>query len=99
MNINFSFKGLDHSDGLKDYAEKRLHKIEKLVDQNTLIEVLFKKDKNEKKTEMKLNHNGSDYFAAEIHDEFDASIDFCVDKLTKQIKKAKERKMDSRKGE
>ncbi len=96
MNVNFSFKGLDHSTGLKDYALKRLSKLEKLITQNTQVEVFFVKDKNEKKTEIKLNHRGEDYFAAETSEEFDRSIDFCVDKIAKQIKKAKEKKIDRR---
>ena len=96
MNINFSFKGLDHSLGLKDYAEKRLTKLEKLITQNTQVEVFFVKERNEKKTEIKLNHNGEDYFAVESSEEFDHSIDFCVDKIAKQIRKAKEKKVDRR---
>ena len=98
MNINYSFRGFEtHSDGLKDYAGKRLEKIEKMVGQNTLVDVIFIKDKNEKTTEIKVNHNGDDFFATEKHDEFDASIDFCVDKIYKQLVKAKEKKVDSRK--
>ncbi len=96
MNVNYSFKGLDHSMGLKEYAEKKLVKLEKLITQNTQVEVFFVKDKNEKKTEIKLNHNGDDYFAVESSAEFDQSIDFCVDKIAKQIKKAKDKKVDHR---
>ena len=96
MNVNYSFKGLDHSMGLKEYAEKKLVKLEKLITQNTQVEVFFVKDKNEKKTEIKLNHNGNDYFAVEASEEFDQSIDFCVDKIAKQIKKAKEKLVDRR---
>jgi len=96
MNITFSFKGLEHSIGLKDYATRRLSKLERLVTANTQIEVFFIKEKNEKKIEIKLNHRGEDYFATETSDEFDRSIDFCVDKITKQIKKSKEKKIDRR---
>jgi len=96
MNINFSFKGLDHSLGLKDYATKRLSKLERLVTQNTQIEVFFVKERNEKKAEIKLNHRGEDYFAAEANEEFDRCIDFCVDKIAKQIKRSKEKKIDRR---
>lgn len=96
MNISFSFKGLEHSSGLKDYATRRLAKLERLVSSNTQVEVFFIKEKNEKKTEIKLNHRGEDYFASEASDEFDRSIDFCVDKITKQIKKSKEKKIERR---
>ncbi len=99
MNINYSFRGFEeHSDGLKDYVYKRLNKIEKLINQNAHIDIVFVKDKNVKTTEIKLNHNGEEFFASENHDEFDASIDFCVDKIYRQLVKAKEMKVDSRKG-
>lgn len=98
MNINYAFRGFEeNSDGLKDYASKRLAKVSKLVSANTIIEVIFQKDKNLKFTEIKLNHDGEEFVATESDDkEFSASIDLCVDKITKQIIKAKDRKVHSR---
>jgi ribosomal subunit interface protein len=98
MNINYAFRGFDeNSEGLKEYASKKLAKVDKLVSANTLIEVIFQKDKNLKFTEIKLNHDGEDYIATYSDDkEFSTSIDFCVDKLAKQIIKAKDRKVDKR---
>ncbi|HSW60576.1 MAG TPA: HPF/RaiA family ribosome-associated protein [bacterium] len=98
MNINYAFRGFEeNSEGLKDYASKKLGKVDKLVSANTLIEVIFQKDKNLKFTEIKLNHEGEDFIARYSDEkEFSASIDLCVDKLTKQIKKAKDRKVDKR---
>jgi len=98
MNVNYSFRGFEHSDGLKNYAGKRLTKLEKLVNQNAMIEVIFQKEKSVKITEIKLNHNGDEFIATESKDDFDASIDFCVDKIYKQVVRAKEKKVDSRKG-
>lgn len=98
MNINYAFRGFEeNSDGLRDYASKRLAKVDKLVSANTLIEVIFQKDKNLKFTEIKLNHDGEEFIARYSDEkEFSASIDLCVDKLTKQIVKAKDRKVQSR---
>jgi len=98
MNINFAFRGFDeHSDSLKDYASKRLSKVTKLVSANTYIEVVFQKDKNNKFTEIKLNHDGDDYVATDTDDkDFSTSIDLCVDKIAKQILKAKEKKVHAR---
>ncbi len=98
MNINYSFRGLDHSDGMQDYATKKISKFEKLVDATSVVDVVFVKDKNEKKTEIKCLYKGEEFFASEASDEFNASIDLCVDKVVKQLIKAKERKVDSRKG-
>jgi len=98
MNINFAFRGFEeNSDNLKDYASKRLNKVAKLVSANTYIEVIFQKDKNNKFTEIKLNHDGDDYIASDTDEkEFSTSIDLCVDKIAKQIVKAKDRKVHSR---
>ncbi|MGI6394324.1 MAG: ribosome hibernation-promoting factor, HPF/YfiA family [bacterium] len=98
MNINYAFRGFqENSDRLKDYASKKLNKIEKLVSANTLIEIVFQKEKNLKYTEIKLNHQGEDFIARESDDkDFSKSIDFCVDKLAEQIKRAKNRKIDQR---
>jgi len=98
MNINFAFRGFEeNSSALKDYASKRLSKVDKLVSANTLVDIVFQKDKNLKLTEIKVNFDGEDFVATETNDkEFSASIDLCVDKITKQIIKSKSRKVDAR---
>lgn len=98
MNINFVFRGFEeNSDGLKDYVTKKLSKIDKFVSANTVVEVVFQKDKNGKVTEIKLNHNGEEFLASDSDDkEFQTSIDLCVDKLVKQIARSKDKKVDSR---
>lgn len=98
MNISYAFRGFDESsEGLKEHASKKLAKVDKLVSANTLVEVIFQKDKNLKVTEIKLNHDGEDFIATYSDEkEFSTSIDFCVDKLTKQILKSKDRKVDKR---
>ena len=99
MNVNFAFRGFEeHSKTLKDYTEKRLQKVEKLLDMNTVVDVVFTKDKHEKVTEIIVNHNGEDFVAKNVHSEFDASIDFCVDKIHRQIVKSKEKKVHQRRG-
>jgi putative sigma-54 modulation protein len=98
MNINFAFRGFEENSGaLKDYASKKLSKVDKLVSAATLVDIVFQKDKNMKLTEIKVNFNGEDFIATETDDkEFSASIDLCVDKITKQIIKSKGKKIDSR---
>ena len=98
MNINFAFRGFEeNSDGLKDYATKKLTKLNKFVSANTFVEVVFQKEKNIKQTDIKLNLDGTDFIASESDDkEFSTSIDLCVDKLSQQIVKYKEKKIDSR---
>jgi len=97
MNVIFAFRGFEeHSQTLKEYAEKRLDKVSKLLDMNTLVDVVFTKDTHEKRTEIKVSHNGIDFLASDIHGDFDASIDLCVDKIHRQIVKDKNRKVDKR---
>ncbi len=97
MNVNFAFRGFEeHSQTLKEYTERRLQKVEKLVDMNTKIDVIFTKDKREKRTEIIINHHGVDFIASNAHSDFDASIDFCVDKIHRQIVENKDRKVHKR---
>ena len=97
MNVNFAFRGFEeHSNTLKQYAEKRLTKVTKLLDMNTMIDVVFTKDTHEKKTEIKVNHKGVDFLASDVHGDFDASIDLCIGKLHRQIVRDKDRKVGQR---
>jgi putative sigma-54 modulation protein len=92
LQIQTAFKGLDSSDAVREYAEKRIQKLAKHVQSEVHCHFVFLV---EKKTHVaQLHVNGSDFEArAESKsDTMYAAIDEVTDKIIHQSRKFKEKR-------
>lgn len=91
MNIKFIGRKIDVTQGLKDYSEKRLQRIEKFFPESADATVTFSVQKDDHIAEITVYHE-SMIFRAEIsNDDMYAAIDKAVDVLERQIRKQKTR--------
>ncbi|HQP31921.1 MAG TPA: ribosome-associated translation inhibitor RaiA [Deltaproteobacteria bacterium] len=97
MHIDITFKNVDPSEALKDYATKRLSKIGKYIDRPAEAHVILSVEKIRHKAEVTLNADGVIVNAVEITEDLYAAIDMVMDKVERQIKKHKQ-KLQERKG-
>lgn len=97
MHIDITFKNVEPSEALKDYASKRLSKIGKYLDRPSEAHVILSIEKIRHKAEVTLNADGVIINAVEITEDLYAAIDMVMDKLERQVKKHKE-KVQERKG-
>jgi len=97
MHIDITFKNVDPSEALKDYATKRLSKIGKYIDRPAEAHVILSVEKIRHKAEVTLNADGVIVNAVEITEDLYAAIDMVMDKVERQIKKHKQ-KLQDRKG-
>ncbi|HDP25942.1 MAG TPA: ribosome-associated translation inhibitor RaiA [Deltaproteobacteria bacterium] len=98
MQIDITFKNLDSSDALKEYAAKRLSKIDKYIDRTAEAHVVFSVEKRRHKADVTVNADGTVINAVEITEDLYAAIDMVMDKLERQIKKYKQ-KLQGKKGQ
>ena len=91
MQTDITFKNIDSSDALKDYANKRLSKIDKYIDRTAEAHVVLSVEKRRHKADVTLNADGAVINAVEITEDLYAAIDTVMDKLERQIKKHKEK--------
>jgi putative sigma-54 modulation protein len=98
MHIDITFKNVDPSEALKDYATKRLSKIGKYIDRPAEAHVILSVEKIRHKAEVTLNADGVIVNAVEITEDLYAAIDMVMDKVERQIKKHKQ-KLQERKGQ
>lgn len=96
MHIDITFKNIEPSEALKDYANKKLAKIGKFVGRPAEAHVILSVQKIRHKAEVTLNADGVIINAIEISEDLYAAIDLVMDKVEKQIKKHKE-KLQTRK--
>jgi len=91
MNIKFTGRKIDVTQGLKDYSEKRLQRIEKFFPESAYATVTFSVQKDNHIAEITIYHEGMIFRAEISNDDMYAAIDKAVDILERQIRKQKTR--------
>ena len=91
MKLNVRGKNFTVTEALKNYAEKKLSKIDKYFDMDTEAQVTMSVERDVHKVEVTAAINGLILRAEEATDDMYASIDQVVDKLERQISKYKTR--------
>lgn len=89
MDINVRGKNMEVTDALKDYAQKRIGKLEKYLEGFGIAQVKMEVKKDRHKVEVTVPINGMILRGEEATGDMYASIDLVVDKLEKQIEKYK----------
>lgn len=98
MNIIINCRQMDLTKNLKDYAEEKIGRFSKYLNNITEASVTLSVEKYRHKAEVHLKANGSLLQAESITGEMYSSIDDVVEKLARQVKKHKDKMVKSRKG-
>jgi putative sigma-54 modulation protein len=99
MQVSVTFRRIDASDTLRNYAEEKLGRIKKYVEDPIEAHVVLSVEKFRHIAEVTINADGFRINGAEETEDMYSAIDMVVDKLESQIKryreKLKQRKSDS----
>lgn len=98
MNISINFRHMDSTQNLKDYAEEKIGRFDKYLNNISEANVTLSVEKYRHKAEVLLKISGSPIQAESITDEMYSAIDEVVEKLARQIRKHKDKIVSSRKG-
>jgi ribosomal subunit interface protein len=95
MEIAIQAIHFEATERLEQFINKKVARLEKFHDGITLAEVSLKVVKPEssknKDASIKLVAPGAEFFAQEVTDTFEEAISECVEKLERQVLKAKEK--------
>lgn len=97
MKIEVNAVHFTADNGLKQFIQKKLNKLETFYDKIIGGEVFLRLDKGEKINthkkliEIKLNLPGNSIFVKESGDTFEAATDLALDTLTRKVKQFKEK--------
>jgi len=91
MKISYIGKKTVIKDSFKDYAEKKLSKLEKFFDDDPMITVVVSNHDEEETVEVTIKSHGIFFRAEKVSDDRIVSMDLVLDVLTKQIVKNKTR--------
>ncbi len=96
MRINVTFRHLDQSDELRQYAENRLGKLKKYCDGPMDVNVVLTSEKFRQCAEVVISGDGIRAAAKEEQDDMKAAIDLVSDKIERQLKKYRDKQIKRR---
>lgn len=90
MDIQVTFKHVDHSDSLRDYAVEKSEKLKRYFDGKMHLIWTFDKDGGDFTAHVHVMGNHMDFFAEARANAAYPTVDMVISKIEKQIKKHKE---------
>lgn len=91
MKITTTGRKINVTDGLKGYVEKKLSKLDKFFNEDTISQVTLSVQKDDHIIEVTIHHSGMIFRAEFKSSDMYAAIDSVVDILERQIRKQKTR--------
>jgi putative sigma-54 modulation protein len=91
MQITTTFRHMEPSDALKSYAEEKLDRVRKYIDEPIVAQVFLTVEKIRHSAEVTITAKGITIKAAEETNDMYAAVDAVVDKIERQLRRYKER--------
>lgn len=91
MNTTVTFRHMEGSDALKQYAQERAGRLDKYIDKPLETQVTLKVEKFRQIAEVTISANGIRIAGQESHEDMYAAIDLVMDKIERQVRKYKEK--------
>jgi len=91
MQVSVTFRNINPSDSLKEYASEKLSRIDKYLDNPAEANIVLSIEKFRHIAEVNIVGDGLKVNGQEETSDLYSAIDMVVDKLEKQVKKAKQK--------
>lgn len=91
MKTTIVARKMDLTDGIKDYVEKKLSKLDKFFDDDSEAKITMSVEKNRKKIEATIYSRDTIYRVEQITSDMYVTMDKIIDDMERQIRKHKTR--------
>ncbi|CAH2030700.1 ribosome hibernation-promoting factor, HPF/YfiA family [Trichlorobacter ammonificans] len=98
MQVITTFRHMEQSEALKAYAEEKLERVTKYIDEPITAQVYFTVEKIRHIVEIVINARGITTKASEATSDMYAAVDMVLDKIERQLKRYKEKLKDHKPG-
>lgn len=96
MNISLTGLHIEITDAMREFTEKKVEKLSKFFEPNTIVHVTFSAKKVEKNVDMRIEYKSKTYLAEVENDDLYYGIEKCIEILEGQIRKEKDKKEKTR---
>ncbi len=95
MQVTTTFRHMEQSEALKSYAEEKLDRVAKYIDEPVSVQVYFAVEKKIRHiVEIVISAKGVNTKASEATNDMYAAVDSVIDKIERQLKRYKEKIKD-----
>jgi len=94
MQVSTTFRHMEQSEALKNYAEEKLGRVAKYIDEPISAQVYFSVEKIRHIVEIVISGRGITTKASEATNDMYAAVDAVLDKIERQLKRYKEKLKD-----
>jgi len=91
MQVSTTFRHMEQSEALKSYAEEKLERVTKYIDEPIAAHVYFTVEKIRHIVEIVISGRGITTKASEATNDMYAAVDAVLDKIERQLKRYKEK--------
>ena len=98
MQVMTTFRHMEQSEALKAYAEEKLERLNKYIDEPITAQVYFSVEKIRHIAEIVVTARGITTKASEATSDMYAAVDMVLDKIERQLKRYKEKLKDHKPG-
>lgn len=98
MPIDFKFRHIEPSDAMKTHTTEKLGKLQKYLTGPIDAQVIFSQERHMFSVDVHLHDSGEAFQGREEQEDMYAAIDLVVDKLLRQLTKAKGQHHNHRRG-
>ena len=89
MKLDLTGLGIDVTEGIREYTEKKISKLDKFFDKDTIAHVTFSAKKEKQNVDIRIESKGKTFMAEENTHDVYAGLDLLIDKILGQIRKQK----------
>lgn len=89
MQVHFTFRNVESSEGIKRYATEKIGRMQKYLRSPLEADVILSKERHHHIVEMSLRADGERFAGHVESEDMYASIDLVVDKVDRQVRDAK----------
>jgi len=98
MRVNFTFRNMESSEGMKNYASDKVSRLQKFLRVPLDAEITFSTERHLHCIDVSLTADGKRFAGHEESDDMYASIDLVMDKIDRQVRDAKDAMRARRRG-
>lgn len=86
MRINFTFRNIESSDGIKSYASEKIARLQKFLRAPLNADITVSMERHNHHIDIAIQSSGRRYAASEESEDMYASIDLVMDKIDRQMR-------------
>ncbi|MCA9604166.1 MAG: ribosome-associated translation inhibitor RaiA [Myxococcales bacterium] len=90
MQVHFTFRNVESSEGIKNYAREKIGRMQKYLRTPLHADVILSVERHIHRVELSMRADGERFAGHSESEDMYASIDLVVDKVDRQVREAKD---------